>query len=154
MIDMHIMVNKIHGLDDEFSQAEAVLPLQFHGARRGASAIEPLLRLMVAMLVDAIRCFQTKLDAPQPAKRQELAEVRSWIFSDDDNGFFSFRAVCDELEIDPKAIRKRLVQWEKGKLAGEKPRLMIRRLTPVAKRISTPWAEASAHGTYEFRQDR
>jgi hypothetical protein len=146
MNDRHTMVNKIDELDDEFLQAEAVLPLQFHGARRGASTMEPLRRLIVAVLVDAIRCFQTKLDARQPAKRQEFAEVRSWIFSDDDNGFFSFRAVCDELEIDPKAIRKRLVQWEKGKLAGEKPRLMIRRLTPVAKRISTPWAKASAHG--------
>jgi hypothetical protein len=154
MIDMHTMVNKIDELDDEFSPAEAVLPLQFHGARRGASTIEPSRRLMVAMLADAIRCFQTKLDARQPAKRQEFAEVRSWIFADDDNGFFSFRAVCDELEIDPKAIRKRLIQWEKGKLAAEKPRLMIRRLTPVAKRISTPWVKASAQGAYEFRQDR
>jgi hypothetical protein len=144
MIDMPTMVNQIDELDDEFSQAEAVLPLQLHGARRGASTIEPVRRLMVAMLVDAIRCCQTKLDAHQRAKRQEFGEARSWIFSDDDNGFFSFRSVCDELEFDPKAIRKRLAQWEKGKLGAEKPRLMIRRLTPVAKRISTPWTKASA----------
>jgi hypothetical protein len=113
-----------------------VLPLQFHGGRRGTATTEPLRRLMVAMLVDAIRCFQTKLEARQPAKRQEFAEVRSWIFSEEDNGFFSFTAVCDALEIDAQAIRKGLARWAEKKLAGDKPRWMIRRSAPAVKCIS------------------
>jgi hypothetical protein len=62
--------------------------------------------------------------------------VRSWIFSDDDNSFFSFRAVCDALAIDPKAVRKGLLQWENKKLAGQKPGILIRRSSPAVKRIS------------------
>jgi hypothetical protein len=136
MITMPEIVNETEQFDVEFSQAGAVLPLQFHGGRRGTATTEPLRRLMVAMLVDAIRCFQTKLEARQPAKRQEFAEVQSWIFSDNDNGVFSFDAVCDALEIDPQATRKELVRWAEKKLAGNKPRWMIRRSAPAAKRIS------------------
>jgi hypothetical protein len=134
MAEVPAMVKETEQLNDELSAAEAVLPMQFYGARRGAATIEPLRRLMVAMLVDAVRCFQTKFEARQQARRQEFAEVRSWIFSDEDNGVFSFKAVCDALEIDPEAIRKELVRWE-GR-SGE-PRMKIRRSpVPLAKRIS------------------
>ncbi len=136
MADMFAMVNETNQLDDGFSAEEAVLPVQFYGARRGAATIEPLRRLMVAMLVDAVRCFQTKFGARQPATRQEFVEVRSWIFSDEDKGTFSFKAVCEALELDPKAIRKGLVRWEEKRLSGEKPRMMIRRSAMPAKRIS------------------
>jgi hypothetical protein len=63
--------------------------------------------------------------------------VRSWIFSNEENGIFSFKAVCDALKVDPEGLRKSLVQWEERRLSGEKPRRMIRRLAaPMAKRIS------------------
>ncbi len=136
MADMLAMLNETDQRDGEFSEAKAVLPLQFYGARRGAATTEPLRRLMVATLVDAVRCFQTKFEARQQARRQEFAEVRTWIFSDEDNGPFSFRAVCDELEIDPKAIRKGLMRWEQKRLSGEQPRMIRRSAVPLAKRIS------------------
>ena len=136
MAEVPAMVKETERLNDELSAAEAVLPMQFYGARRGAATIEPLRRLMVAMLVDAVRCFQTKFEARQPARRQEFSEVRSWIFSDEDNGVFSFKAVCDELEIDPEAIRKGLVRWNEKELSGAKPLKIRRSPVPLAKCIS------------------
>jgi hypothetical protein len=136
MTDMIPMVNQLERFDDELSQADAILPVQFQNRRGGTATAEPLRRLMVAMLVDAIRCFQTKLEVRQPARRQEFAEVRSWIFSDDDNGCFSFGAICDALDIDRKAIRKGLAEWEEMRHVAEKSRRIIRRSTPAAKRIS------------------
>jgi hypothetical protein len=135
MAQVPAMANETEQLNDELSAAEALLPLQFYGNRRGAATIEPLRRLMVAMLVDAVRCFQTRF-AARPARRQEFAEVRSWIFSDEDDGTFSFKGVCDTLEIDPKAIRKGLVRWEEKRLSGEKPRMIRRSAVQVAKRFS------------------
>jgi hypothetical protein len=111
MIDLPAIAKSMEQFDDEYSQAGAVLAMQFHGDRRGTAMTEPLRRLMVAVLVDAMRCFRRNVGAPQPAKRREFVEVQSWIFSDKDNGFFSFGAVCEALEVDPKAIRKRLVHW-------------------------------------------
>jgi hypothetical protein len=77
MMDLPAIAKSMEQFDDECPQAGAVLPMQFHGDRRGTAITEPLRRLMVAMLVDAIRCFQTKVGARQPAKRREFAEVRS-----------------------------------------------------------------------------
>ena len=156
MADMLAMVNETDQLD-KFSAAEAVLPLQFYGARRGAATIEPLRRLMVAMLVDAVRCFQTKFETRQQARRQEFAEVRSWIFSDEDNGVFSFKAVCDALEIDPEAIRKELVRWKEKALSGEKPLKIRRSPVPLAKRIrdnSKELQKMSAKGYGATRSQR
>src|SRR6266446_6303520 len=125
MADMLAVIRTTDHVSEEFAlPADAILPVQFHGARRPTAAAEPLGRLMVAMLVDAVRCFQTKFEARQPARRQEFAEVRSWIFSNEENGIFSFKAVCDALEVDPEGLRKSLVQWEERRLSGEKPRRM------------------------------
>jgi hypothetical protein len=98
---------------------------------------EPLRRLMVAVLVDAIRCVQTKFAARRPSIREEFAEARSWIFSNEDSSVFSFQTVCDALEMDANAIRKCLVQWEEKRLAGEKLRMVIRHSSmSLARRIS------------------
>jgi hypothetical protein len=137
MSDMLSMVKERDPLADEFSGAEVVLPLQFQGVRAGAATLEPLRRLMVAMLVDALRSFRTNCETCRPARREEYTEVRSWLFSDEDNGVFSFRAVCDALEIDREAVRKVLVQWQEKRSSGRKPRVMIRRpATRDGRRIS------------------
>ena len=134
---MPAKVNETEQLDGEFSQAEAVLPLQFHSNRRGIRSIEPLRRLMVAMLVDAVHVSQTKFEARQPSTRREFAEVRRWIFSDDENGIFSFRAVCEALEIDSHTIREGLVRWQEKRLVAEKPQRVIRHsAVRVFKRIA------------------
>src|SRR6266481_3439971 len=104
MIQMLSIPNQLERFDDELLQPNSVLPVQFHNGRAETATTEALRRLMVAVLADAIRCFQTKLKSRRPAGGQECAEARSWLFSDDDNACFSFGAVCDELEIDPKAV--------------------------------------------------
>src|SRR5262249_29606035 len=113
-----------------FLQTETLLPVQFHGAR-GRAAIEPERRLMLAVLVDAVRCFQSSSEPRLPAKRQEYAEAQSWIFSDDDSGFFSFGAVCDALDIHSKAVRKGLLRWEQTKHATGSNNNWIRSARPA-----------------------
>jgi hypothetical protein len=135
MGDTLSMVNQRDPMEAEFSQSQAVLPLQFYGSRRGTLESQPLRRLMSAMLIDAVRCYQTKFKKHQSGRRQEFAEVQSWLFSGRDNGPFSFRAVCDELEIDPEAVRQGLTRWAAEKIAGRKAP-MIQRRWLSAKRIS------------------
>jgi hypothetical protein len=131
------LVHNTNEFNNEFSGAEVLLPAQFYDRRNSATTFEPLRRLMVAMLADAIRCVQTKFDARQSARRKDYADAQLWIFFDDDRAVFSFNAVCDALEIDANAIRKYLVQWEEKRLSGEKPRLIIRHAAvPLSKRIS------------------
>jgi hypothetical protein len=137
MLDLFALVHNSNHFENEFSGAEVLLPVQFHDRPNSASTGEPLRRLMVAMLVDAIRCVQTKFDARQPSRRQDYGNARSWIFSSDEKPVFSFKAVCDALDIDASVVRKYLVQWEEKRLNGEKPRRIIRRAAvSLSKRIS------------------
>jgi hypothetical protein len=137
MGDTLSMVNQRYSMEGQLSPSEAVLPLQLCGPRRDTLESEPLRRLMSTMLIDAVRCFQTKFKRHQSGRRQEFAEVQSWLFSGRDDGPFSFRAVCDELEIDPEVVRQGLTRWAAEKISGRKPPTIQRPSSP-AKRISGP----------------
>jgi hypothetical protein len=117
-------------------QSEAVLPAQFFQERQGSGALKPFTRLMHAILIDAVRCYQVNFDARRPSKKQQFSEARDWLFHNEDNGPFSFRKVCDELEIDPHHVRLGLVSWKSKRLAGEKVGAISRSPVPVARRIS------------------
>jgi hypothetical protein len=98
---------------DELSfRADAVMPAQFYPARRGSASVEPIRRLMAGILVDAVRCYQRNFDARHLNRRQEFREAQLWIFDDKGDGPFSFRFVCDALEIDPRGLRDWLVRWQ------------------------------------------
>ena len=135
MVDILSIINHKARMEGEFAERYALLPSQFYGSRPGTSDTEPLRRLMAAMLVDAVRCFRTTFETRQPAGRQELAEVRSWIFSDADDGPFSFKAVCEELEMDPQAVRRGLARWAAKRPSCEQ-RLIIRRPAAQKKQVS------------------
>jgi len=117
-------------------QPEAVLPVQFHHARRGTGAVEGIKSLMCAILVDAVRCFQSNLEARKPARQQQFSEAHFWIFSDAGYGPFSFMQVCGALELDPHSVRRWLLRWQRRKRAGEKPPT-IRRSTLCIARFFT-----------------
>jgi hypothetical protein len=137
MGDILSMVNQPDSMEGKFSTSEAVLPFQFCGPHGDTLESEPLRRLMSTMLIDAVRCFQTKFKRHQSGRRQEFAEVQAWLFFGRDDGPFSFRAVCDELKINPEAVRQGLTRWAAEKIAGRKPPVIQRSSLP-AKRISGP----------------
>ena len=136
--------NVTNPADDELSlQSDAVLPAQFFQERQGSGAFKPFTRLLHAILIDAVRCYQVNFDARRPSKKQQFSEARGWLFHDEDNGPFSFRKVCDELEIDPHHVRRGLISWKVKRLAGEKVGAIRRSPVPVARRIS----QLSSRGT-------
>jgi len=112
--------------DDLSFRGDSVMPAQFYPARRGSAALEPIMRLMAGILIDAVRCFQNNCDARTQARRKEFKEAHFWIFDDNGIGPFSFQSVCDALEIDPAALREWIGRWQKNRLAGEKRRTIRR----------------------------
>jgi len=130
MSDAGIRIDSTGPAGDELSfRADAVMPAQFYPARRGAASVEPIMRLMAGILIDAVRCFQRNFEARGSDRRQEFREAQFWIFDDRANGPFSFQCVCESLEIDPRGLRERILRWQKDRRSGEKQR-MIRR-SPV-----------------------
>jgi len=81
--------------DDLSFRADAVMPAQFYPDRPGSASVEPIMRLMAGILIDAVRCFQNNFEARHPSRRQEFREARLWIYDDRETEPFSFRSVCD-----------------------------------------------------------
>jgi hypothetical protein len=138
MNDPGTRIDQLDATGDEPSfHADAMLPAQFFPARRGTAAVEPVMRLMSAILIDAVRCYQHNFPAPNRHQRLEFREAQSWIFDDQGNGPFSFEAVCDALEIVPRRLRDWIVRWERDWNSGDKQR-MIRRppVNPAGRRRS------------------
>jgi len=72
---------------------------------------QPEKRLMLAILLDAVECFQkyAPLDRRKPDRLFKATE--EWIFQDDYKWPFSFLNICDAVGIDPKYLRNGLQQW-------------------------------------------
>jgi hypothetical protein len=72
---------------------------------------QPEKRLMLAILLDAVECFQkyAPLDRRKPDRLFKATE--EWIFEDDYKWPFSFLNICDAVGIDPRYLRNGLQQW-------------------------------------------
>jgi hypothetical protein len=67
---------------------------------------------MLAVLEDAIRCFQEHRRDPRAAPGRLAREAEEWILDDDDDGPFSFATVCEALDLEPTAVRAALLRWK------------------------------------------
>ncbi|HYB98488.1 MAG TPA: hypothetical protein VEC57_05070 [Candidatus Limnocylindrales bacterium] len=68
-------------------------------------------RLLVALIQDAVECFQKHLHARDSKRRQLFLDAESWIDSEDDRGVFSFNNVCMLLGMNPDYVRQGLLAW-------------------------------------------
>ena len=100
-------------------QPDTMLPSQYYAAalrRRGA--LKPERRLIVAILQDAIECYQKNLFAREGKARQLYADAEEWITSQDRTHYFSYENLCEVLEMNPEYIRRGLLEWRERQLAG------------------------------------
>src|SRR5262249_3541144 len=93
------------------SVPETVLPGQFYATLRSQRTGERERVLMLAVLEDAITCYQRYARAGGPAARQLFEDARAWLESEDRSVLFSFESICDALEISPGFVRRRLHEW-------------------------------------------
>ena len=107
------------GMGGDEPRADAVMPVQFYPSRRASASVEPALRLMEAILVDAVRCFQRNFKAGHRHGQREFREAQFWIFSNQRGGPFSFEDVCDALGVDSSRLRDLIVRWEKDRRSSD-----------------------------------
>ena len=116
---------------DDF-RADSVMPAQFYPPRRGSAEVEPIMRLMGAILIDAIRCFQSNFESRLPSARNEFREAQFWIFDDYADGPFSFESVCAALGVDPRGLRDSMLRWKRDRRSGDKQRIIRRSPVTIA----------------------
>jgi hypothetical protein len=87
---------------------EVVLPDQMFPGSKLPAFVQSEGRLMLAILQDAVDCYQRHALARNPRHRAEFEEAKQWITSSESDWVFSFENICNVLGIDPDYIRSGL----------------------------------------------
>jgi hypothetical protein len=89
-------------------QEDASLPAQYWETFARKRDLEPEKRLLLAVLDEAIRCYRSQIFIGG----RRFTEVENWLFSEDVDDTFSFRNICDVLNLSPSRIRQSLRTWK------------------------------------------
>ena len=103
-------------------EPDALLPAQFYAAFRGGSAVRGEKRLMLAVLQDALDCYQKYAFAKDSHGRQLFADADAWVSCEDRDWYFSFENICETLDINPAYLRRGVQEWRRRAiLLGRQP---------------------------------
>jgi len=92
-------------------QADPLVQLQYLAAHRRSYHPQPELRLMGAILEDAVATLMMDLRRCSGRQRRDFAEAMNWIQGrTDQRSVFSFTNICETLAIDPDYLRQGLIR--------------------------------------------
>ena len=90
------------GIDfNKLFEPDALITAQFYNTTRRTYHAEPELRLMAAILEDAVETLTTDPRRCTDQRRRDFADALEWIARPEENGWlFSFASICESLGID------------------------------------------------------
>lgn len=97
-------------------QPDSVLSAEYFDTFRRRTPLEPEKILMLAVLKDAITCFQDYISARHGKGKNLFCEVEEWIFEERGDWLFSFESICVVLGFNPTYLRLGLLRWKERKL--------------------------------------
>lgn len=92
-------------------QPDELAAHQYQSNFERLTPLGPERRLMLAVLEDAVACFQTYLHAKRSKEKKLHNDTVSWIFDRGDHRVFSFDNVCGVCGFDPDYLRRGLLKW-------------------------------------------
>lgn len=92
-------------------QADTLAAQQYQDTYRRKIPQQPEIRLMLAVLEDAINCYQDNVFATNKKRVQLFKEAEEWFMSDEASWIFSFVSVCSILNLEPDYFRLGIRRW-------------------------------------------
>jgi hypothetical protein len=86
------------------------------GTFRRQLHLEPEKKLMLAVLEDAIACFQKYAFTRDRKGKMLFQEAEFWVQNTNSDWPFSFANVCETLVFDPDYLRQGLAKWKAAKV--------------------------------------
>ena len=100
-------------IDASLFQPDTVLPAQYLETVCRKTPLEAEQKLMLAVLEDAVSCFQKYFAARDKIGTSLFREAEEWILlQGKSNWFFSFYYICEALDLNPGYIREGLLHWQ------------------------------------------
>ncbi len=90
---------------------DVMLPDQYFARLRSKADYPGEQRLLLAVLEDAVHCFQTNMFARTPRRRHLFEEAEEWLLEDDVEASVTFDSVCDVFGLDVHYVRAGLRRW-------------------------------------------
>jgi hypothetical protein len=112
----------VQGVEERLGQLfqpDSLVNSEYFGSIRRSTVLDPEKSLMLAILEDAVGCFQGYIDSQSPKGKKLFEEARDWIFDRDDEWIFSFQNICEVFGQDPDYLRMGLLKWQETHAAGE-----------------------------------
>jgi hypothetical protein len=110
-------------------EPDTLLPAQFFAAfAREESGVIRERRLMLAVLQDAVECYQKYALARDPRGRMLFDDADEWINSGEREWAFSYENICDVLGLNAEYIRRGLSKWRQQR---SPLRRTVARIVPV-----------------------
>jgi hypothetical protein len=97
-------------------QPDTLMPEQYLETFRRKLYLEPEKKLLLAVMEDAISCFQKYLFSKDGKGKALFLEAQEWILDEDTDWLFSFANVCEMLGFEPSYLRDGLLRWKSDKL--------------------------------------
>jgi hypothetical protein len=94
-------------------QPDILIDAQFQLTQRRRFHLEPERVLMLAVLQDAVFCFQDHAVAKCKRKQSLYRDAEEWISCTDRSYPFSFENVCEALGFEPDYLREGLMRWKR-----------------------------------------
>ena len=95
-------------------QPDILIEAQFQSSHRRRFHLDPERVLMLAVLQDAVLCFQEHVVAQCKRKQSLHREAEEWISNSDRSYMFSFENVCETLGFDANYMRDGLLRWKRA----------------------------------------
>lgn len=85
---------------------------------RPEASDRPEIRLMLAVMEDAVASIQRFATCPSGSSRRDFLEAVEWVDSTDRSWPYSFENVCGALSLEPETVRRGLRPWRDGEAAA------------------------------------
>ncbi len=109
-------INPAHGPYEEKAlavfQPDILSSSQFFATYERKFHLDPERTLLLAVLQDAVVCFQENLFATSKKKQAIFMEAEEWIVKEDKSYLYSFENVCELLGFEPEYLRRGLIRWK------------------------------------------
>jgi hypothetical protein len=114
-------------------QPDTLLQDQYLDTYRRKLHLEPEKKLMLAVLEDAIACFQKYHSARDGKGKVLFQDAEDWIMDENGDWPFSFANVCETLGFDPAYLRQGMKTW-KQQHAADPVQAKVYRLAPPRRK--------------------
>lgn len=122
-------------------QPDTLLPEQYLDTFRRKLHLEAEKKLMLAILEDAVACFQKYVFARDGKGKALFRETEEWVLEQQGDWLFSFANVCETLGFEPDYLRQGLLKWKQHQLA-EPAQAKVFTLNPEPTKSRRPVAIA------------